>query len=244
VQSAPAHKLAVSSICSIADFVISCSLDGSLIQWDPGSQAHRRIAESIPDPIRVYPYETEKILFIGTVSGSVALFSIESGSPLSVVTLFNTAVVSFAVHPTAKKFVSLSPQELVLWTINPLQEERRLKLSVDCCTCCSVTPDGFSCAVSTTEGTARIVDLVSFTEVGCIVFDQSELNTIAGRDFGKQFVVTSCDGKIGVFDIRKMVKQKGLKVGKKPLIALAVSEKVGKAAVAGCDNIITLIDFD
>jgi hypothetical protein len=41
-----------------------------------------------------------------------------------------------------------------------------------------------------------------------------------------------------------MVKEPGLKVGKRPLIALSVNEDIGKASVAGCDTPITIIDFE
>jgi WD40 repeat protein len=224
--------------------LISCSLDGSISRWDSRSAKFGRIAERISDPVRVHPLESDAAVVIGTASGDIFFYSMESDAVTKTFHLFESSVISFSLHPTARQLFVLGVTELVLFGLDDDATVSQVTVSVDCCTCCSVTLDGLSCAVSTTEGTVRIVDVVSFTEVGSIVFDQAELNTVAGFNYGKSFVVTSTDGRVGVFDVRKMIKDKGLKVGKWPLLALAVNETIGKAAVAGCDPTVTLLDFE
>jgi WD40 repeat protein len=238
------HSLAVSSLCDLGPLLISCSLDGSISRWDSRSDTFGRIGERISDPVRVYPLDFNASVVIGTASGDIFFYSMDSDSMTKMIHLFESSVISFALHPTARQIFVLGVTELVLFGLDNNSIVNQVTVSVDCCTCCSVTLDGLSCAVSTTEGTVRIVDVVSFTEVGSIVFDQAELNAVARFNYGKSFVVTSTDGRVGVFDVRKMIKEKGLKVGRWPLLALAVNETIGKAAVAGCDPTVTLLDFE
>jgi WD40 repeat protein len=150
----------------------------------------------------------------------------------------------FARNPIAPQLFVLTTRELALIGIEDGACLKRVAITASCCTCCAVAGDGHSCAISTMEGTVRIVDVVTFAEVGSIFFDQMELHTVASYDSGKHFVVTSADGRIGLFDLRKMVTEPALKVGKKPLLALSVNETIGKACVAGCHASVPILDFE
>jgi WD40 repeat protein len=239
----PIHTLAVTSVCSIGPLIISCSLDGSIFQWDC-SETSKPLSTTISDPFQVFPLISDNVILIGTVSGVAVFYSMTDESIVNSVQLFSTPIVKFAIHPTARQFFALTQKELAIVEIDGGIVVNKVVVSAGCCTCCAVSGDGYSCAISTTEGAARILDVVSFVEVGSIFFEESELNAIAAYDYGKHFVVTSVDGRIGLFDLRKMVKEPGLKVGKKPLIALSVNGEIGKASVAGCETPITIIDFE
>jgi WD40 repeat protein len=230
----------------LSDFgtsVISCSLDNTVFVIGQSGRP-RQIGANIADPACVLALESSGRLFIGTLSGMAFVLAADSFAVVHSVKLFDSPIVRFDVHPTAAQLFALSETELVMvgWENGTVM--KRVSITVDCCTSCAVSTDGFSVAISTTEGTVRIVDVVAFKEVGSIVFDEIELNAVAGYDYGKHFVVAAMDGKVGVFDLRKMVKEQGVKVGMKPLVALAVNQEIGKAAVAGWESAITLIDFE
>jgi WD40 repeat protein len=235
------HSLAVCSLCAIGVSVISCGLDNAVFVSAPDAPP-RRIAAEIADPSTALALESERRLCVGTLSGIVHVFEIDTFQPVYTIEIFKSPIVRLSSHPTSGGFFGLSETELVLIGLEGAIE-KRVPIEVDCCTSCAVTPDGYSVAVGTTEGTVRIVDAVAFREVGAIVFDETELNEVGHYDYGKHFVVAAMDGKVGVFDIRKMVKEPGVKVGGKPLVALAVRQAIGKAAVAGCESAVTLLDF-
>jgi WD40 repeat protein len=221
--------------------VVSCGLDGAIFLSDRTAPP-RRIAADIPDPSTTLAVESEHRLFVGALSGLAHVLETDTFQTIAEIRVFQSPIIRLSLHPTKRQFFALSETELILLSIDGAIE-KRLLIEVDCCTSCAATPDGYSVAIATTEGTVRIVDVVAFREVGAIVFDETELNELALYDYGKHFVVASMDGKVGVFDIRKMVKEPGVKVGGKPLLALTVRQAIGKAAVAGCESAVTLLDF-
>jgi WD40 repeat protein len=48
------HILAVLSVCNIGSLIISCSLDGSICQWD-GADISEALPTGISDPLQVFP---------------------------------------------------------------------------------------------------------------------------------------------------------------------------------------------
>jgi WD40 repeat protein len=238
------HHFAVCSVSSIGMSVISCGLDNAVFMIGPSFPVPRQIAPDIPDPACVLVHESENRLFIGTLSGVVHVLETDRFTNVFSVKLFQSPIVGIEIHPIDHQFFALSEKELVSVDLKNETILKRVLITVDCCTACAVSEDGFSIAISTTEGTTRIVDVTAFREVGSIVFDEVELNAIAGYNYGRHFAVASMDGKVGVFDVRKLVKEQGLKVWTKPIVALAVNQEIGKAAVAGWDNAVTLFDFE
>lgn len=241
-----AHKMAISSVCTLKGQVISCSLDGTIaattISEAPESQY---IATDVASPIQVYPIVSDNQYLVGTMTGSLHFRTVSPDTVVATMQIFeNEPVVGICVHEASRKAYVLSPSEFVSINLVDRADVKRVKITAECSTGCSVAEDGLTCAVTTTEGTVRIIDTISFKEVGCIVFEKAELNKVLSIEYGKRFVVTSCDGRVGVFDLRKMIKEKGIKIGKKSLIALAVQSDDMKIAVAGCDSVITLLDFN
>lgn len=237
------HSLAVSSICCVGDYVFSCSIDGTVSMMSVTTKTQPKKI-SVTDCFVLCPVESMNIVVLGTVSGSVLFYDISKKEVSEPLKLFeNSAVCSISLHPTEKKIGVLSSQEFVLVDIDKREEVQRLKMTADKCTCCAMSDNALSCVISTTEGSVRIVDLITFKEVGCVVIDQTELNKVASIDYGKRFVLIGCNGKVTLFNLNKMMKETGNIIERKPLLALAIQQVDMKIAVAGCDKNITLLGF-
>jgi hypothetical protein len=63
---------------------------------------------------------------------------------------------------------------------------KKVLITVGCCTARAVSED---------------------REVGSIGFDEIELKVIAGYNYGRHFAVTSMNGTVRVFDVRRMVME-------------------------------------
>ena len=238
-----AHGLAVSSICCVGDNVISCSIDGTISIMN---LATKEIGSSIPvtDCFVLCPVESMNLVILGTVSGLIYFYDISKQNLSDPLKLFeNLSVCSISLHPTENKAGVLSNKEFVLIDLDDRKEINRLKMTADKCTCCAISDNALSCVISTTEGSVRIVDLITFKEVGCVVIDQTELNKVASIDYGKRFVLIGCNGKVTLFNLNKMMKETGNIIERKPLLALAIQQVDMKIAVAGCDKNITLLGF-
>lgn len=241
------HNLAVSSICYINDNVFSCSLDGNVSTLKFNAQGKNDISsiKSITDCFVICPVGSMDMVLFGTTSGSLYFYDISKENLSEPLKLFtNSAVCSISLHPTENKVGVLSNQEFVLVNLDKREEEKRLKITADKCTCCAISDNALSCVISTTEGSVRIVDMITFKEVGCVVIDQTELNKVASIDYGKRFVLIGCNGKVTMFNLNTMLKETGNIIERKPLLALAVQPVDMKIAVAGCDKNITLLGFE
>lgn len=238
-----AHSLAVSSICCVNDSVISCSIDGTVSVMKIST---KKKSGEIPvnDCFVLCPVESMKLVVLGTISGNIYFYDISKENLSEPLKVFeNLSVCSISLHPTENKIGVLSNKEFVLIDLDKREELNRLKMTADKCTCCAMSDNALSCVISTTEGSVRIVDLITFKEVGCVVIDQTELNKVASIDYGKRFVLIGCNGKVTLFNLNKMMKETANIIERKPLLALAIQQVDMKIAVAGCDKNITLLGF-
>ncbi|OHT04640.1 hypothetical protein TRFO_27776 [Tritrichomonas foetus] len=245
IQSYDAHSLAVTSIACISNLVVSCSLDGSIYKYNLGTGENEKIAENINDCFILCPVESMNALLLGTTSGHLYIYTVSSKSLSEPIKIFDdTAINSISLHPTLHKAAILSETELIYFDIDNKTIEKRLKMTADSCTCAAISDNALSCVVTTTEGSVRVVDMITFKEVGCVFIEKTELNKVAPIDYGKRFIITGCNGKVFLFNLNTMLKEPGLAAGKKPLLALAVQPTDMKIAVSGCENTIKLLDFD
>lgn len=237
------QKLAITSICCIKDFCVSSSLDSTIMVFNYKTN-NSQIITSIPSPYVLIPIDSIDSVAIGSLDGSVYFINSKNSQTSGPFKLFNEPICSIARNPIENQIVALSSKEFVLFDFTQKTEINRLKITADCCTSCSISDNGLSCVISTTEGTVRIVDMISFKEAGCVLIDQVELNKVIQTDYGKRFVVLGCNGKVNIFNINTMMKESGIIVGKLPLIALSIQPVDMKIAIAGSKSSITLLNFE
>ena len=243
-QSFSHHQLAVSSICNIGDYVFSSSLDGTICKHNIDTNASQNVAESVNDCFTMIAVEHMNMVIFGTTSGSIYFYNVNDDSVSEPIKLFQESICSFSLHPTENKVVVLTNKEFLLFNLDTKEEEKRIGITADCCTDVSFADNALSCVVSTTEGTARVVDMISMKEVGCVVIDDTELNKVQSIQYGKRFIMIGCNGKVCLFNLNQMIKEPGLQVARAPVLALAVNTKLNKIAVSGFGSSIALIDFD
>ena len=229
------HSLAVNSIDVHHHCVITSSLDGTVHKTSIENFDSEQIATEVEDPIQVC--STNDFILIGNASGTLFIYSDEGATLTATIPVFkDVPIVSICFKEDTGKIFVLSPHELAMVDIKTQKEEKRCLISAPEVTCAALTDDGYSCAVSATDGTVRMVDVVSFREVGLAVMEQCELNKIAALDYGKKFVVTSMVGMMRLLETRGMKAGTRLNIGKQPLLALAVNKEYGMMAVAKGDS--------
>ena len=232
------HKLAVNSIDTKGDVIVSSSLDGSICKTDVAGLTSTPVAEEVKDPVVVCL--AGEILLVGTCSGKLVFVSLETGAVSATIELFaDSPVVSISVHAATGKAYALSTKELVCVDIAGRAEDKRGKIAANCATCVAVTDDGFTCAVTATDGAVHMIDTVSFREVGMIPLVQTELNKIVAYNYGQKCACASIDGQLSAVDVRKMIKsgQRTRAVRNQPIIGLAGYEQARLVASAAGSTI-------
>ncbi|KAH0786017.1 hypothetical protein GPJ56_010074 [Histomonas meleagridis] len=237
------HSLAVTSVCIVGDYLVSSSLDGKISKIQISDSKISSIS-SIKDPCVLSPIGSSNLFLVGTATGTLYKLSIDSDTIVSSLDLFKEAICSIAEHPTNNESLILSSSELKIVNHDTMQVTQTIDLSGICCTCVSISDDGLTAVITATDGSVRVIDLVSFKQVGCIVFDGSELHRIQPIEFGRRFVVAGADGRVSFVNLEKMLKEKGLKIGSSPILALAVQKEKNIIAVAGFDGNITFLDYE
>ena len=239
-----AHEMAVTSVACLNDVIVSISLDGKIFASNIKEQKLGQVFGEIGSPFCIAANEKTNMFFIGTLDGRVFSIDAKEMQIKKECRFLTSEVVSISVHPMSNNGCAMSNTEIVLFDLETLEAKKRLRITADCCNCVTFSTDGLSLLITTTEGTIRVVDTVSFVEVGCQKFDIGELNDIMPIDYGKRYVVAGSEGKIGVFNLNKMIKEKGLKVSSGLVKCVAVQQEFMKIAVGGGDAMINLLDFD
>lgn len=249
------HTMAITSLSSLGNSVISISLDESIFATEivnpltspdfetSGLKTGQRILTEIKEPFGIQTIEKLGLIFISTLQGYVYVadrnYNIKSKSQI-----LNSEIISLSVHESSNRGVVIGTKELIMFDLTTLEILKRLTITADNCNCVCFSTDGLSILVTTTEGTLRIVDSVSFKEVGCQKFDIGELNDVMPINYGKRYIIAGSEGKVGLFNLNKMIKELGLKVSSGMMKCVAVQDEDMKIAVAGSDNMINLLDFD
>lgn len=245
ITSQKVHKLAVNSVCIVDNYIVSSALDGTVIITNISGLEHTRILEDIEDPTIVCPMPIIHSVLVGTSSGNIILYNVETKQVISHTKIFDSAVVSASKYSTKPHVAIISSNELVSFNLITLKEENRVKIISTCCNSVAVSTDGFTAVITTSEGIIRFVDLIAFKEFGTAVIDtETELNQLGSIDYGKRFVVSTSDGKVYLFDSHKMIKERGIKIAKKPIVSFIVEETQMKMAAAFGESSVTLLDFD
>jgi WD40 repeat protein len=239
-----AHEMAVTSLACIGNTIISISLDGTISASNIETKKAEKILTGINNPFCITANEKANTFYIGTLDGRVCLVDSSKKEVMKEERFLTSEAVSVSVHSISNSGCVLSNTEVVLFNLDSLEVKKRLRITADCCNCVTFSTDGLSLLITTTEGTVRVVDTVSFVEVGCQKFDIGELNDIMPIDYGKRYVVAGSEGKIGVFNLNKMIKEKSLKVTSGLVKCVAVQQETMKVAVGGGDAMINLLDFD
>ena len=241
------QKMAISSVTTIGNKIISISLDGSIYMINTETEEIEQILTNLYMPFCVVSNElneNKKELFVATLDGKVCLINGEDLSIQKSENIFETEISSISLHPQTNKGCVLTKSAIALFSLDSLKVIKRLRITADCCDSLTFSTDGFSILVTTTEGTLRVVDTISFKEVGCQKFEIGELNDLCPIDYGKRYIIAGSESKVGIFNLTKMVKEKGLKVGNGLVKCVAVQPEDMKIAVGGGNSMITLLDFD
>ena len=249
------HKMAVSSISSIEDLVISISLDESiyatkivnntLVEESEKKPQHvgQRILTEIKEPFSVQTVPNLGLIFISTLEGFV--YAVDKEFNIKAKKQFiNSEIVALSVHGPSNRGAIIGSRDLILFDLSTLEIVKKLTITADNLDSLCFSTDGLSILITTTEGTLRIVDTIAFREVGCQKFDIGELNDLAPINYGKRYIVAGSEGKVGVFNLNHMIKETGIKVASGLVKCVAVQQDDMKVAVAGADNMITLLDFN
>ena len=242
-QDFPAHKMAVSSLTSIGTNIISISLDGTIFVSNVETKEVKQILSNLYMPFCISCNESTQQILIGTLDGKVHLIDALNFTIQKTETVFQTEIQAIAIHPQTNKGCALTKREIALFDLDSLNVTKKLTITADCCDSLTFSSDGFSILVTTAEGTLRVVDSISFKEVGCQKYDDGELNDICPINFGKSYVIAGSAGKLCLFNLTKMSKETGLQIDKDGFIkCVATQPGMNDATIAvACGCSITLV---
>lgn len=240
-----AHALSVTSLCFCGDLCVSCGLDGKLSRVDIADteSAASFFCESVCDAYAIISIDDDHLI-VGTVSGKLVKVHAGDGNVVRELQISDETICKLEMNKMNKKVLAMDSQNVVEVDVEDMIVTNKIKLEGVCCTCFSISDDGLTAVVTTTEGSVRVIDLVAWRQVGCTVFEHNELNRVAEIEFGKRFVVGGSDGRVAFFNLSKMIKEKGLKIGNEPIVAMAIQYGGNITAVSGCTSNITFLDYN
>jgi len=231
------HKYAVSSVCYVNGRVYSCSIDGKLMVY---YEQKAEEINTVTDPYFIT--SNNGFVYVGNLDG--VLYKIEplTQSIVETAKIFDEPIVCVDFYPGYDKGLALCSKKLVIFDANSLEKIKTLNLTTDECTSMMITKDCYTCLVTAVDGTIRVIDLVSFKEVGCKFLDIGELNGITNFDDVSRYLVVSSQGKACIFNSSLMIKESSIKVCKTYLKSVVTNPDNLQIAVAGGEKSITILD--
>ena len=232
-------SLAVSSICTNSSTVFFTTLDGELFKFSL-KKNDISLIEDCPESFSLFSYSEGAL--IGSLDGCIYFYSVDDGKVIKSVYAFDTPIVSIASFKN--KIYVLSQTKVAEIDFESFTVIRETEISASQCNGIAASADGYSLIVATSDGSLRIIDTVTFKEVGAQFLNSISLNAVAQITDNPQFVATGSDGKIQIFNMETMTRETALRVNRESLKPLAMHPEEKNFAVAGGDNMITLIGFE
>lgn len=239
------HSLSITSICFCGGLCVSCGLDGKIAIINTGNDEFESkiICADVNDAYTIIGIDN-RFAVVGTISGKLYKINVLDDKVEGELELASETICKLEKNKMNNRLLAMDSEEVIEIDYENMNVTNKIKLEGVCCTCLSVSDDGLTAIVTTTEGTVRVVDLVAWRQVGCTVFEHNELNRVGEIEFGRRFVVGGSDGRVAFFNLTKMIKEKGLKIGNDPILAMAIQYGGNIAAVSGCTSSITFLDYN
>lgn len=234
------HKFAISSLCSLGNVVISISLDESIGFYNSVDLSFHS-KNIVPRPFCLCSCPNFNCFFVGSIDGSI--FIIKNENVEKSLKISSDPISSLAYVPQTHSSLILSKNKLFQLDLGKMQVIKELTLLTKQCNCISVSFDGFTTVITANDGTIRIVDIISFREIGCQLIHECELNDIVTNQDGTMFVTTDMKGYVGRFSVESMSLHPAMNISKYFLKAIACHPTEFLIAVGGQEPGVSVLKF-
>lgn len=138
---------------------------------------------------------------------------------------------------------ALSKNKLIQVDLKTFEVQKTLEFYTEICNCFSISPDGLTGIATSSDGTIRIVDIISLKEIGCQLIHECEINDLVSIQQGTYFITTDMKGYVGRFNLKLMRVEQSLNISKYFLKPIAAHPTEFLVAVGGQEPGISILKF-